>query len=75
MNIIATKRTINAALRQAGLPVEIQNNRDGYSYFTSTLTGAQVGESVYVCYLKQQTVERWVDDARHAIKQEAALNF
>lgn len=70
--MIATKRTINAALRRAGIPVEIQNNRDGYSYFTSTLTGAQVGESVLVCYLKQQTVEGWVADARYALKQEAA---
>jgi len=70
--VIATKRTINAALRRAGLPVEIQNNRDGYSYFTSTLTGGQLGQSVYVCYLYQQTVECWVEDARYAIKQEAA---
>lgn len=70
--MIATKRTINAALRRAGLPVEIQNNRDGYSYFTSTITGAQIGESVLVCYLQQQTVEGWVSDARYAIKQEAA---
>lgn len=70
--MIATKRTINAALRRAGLPVEIQNNRDGYSYFTSTLTGAQVGESVLVCYLNQQTVEGWVADAHHALKQGAA---
>jgi hypothetical protein len=70
--VIATKRTINAALRRAGLPVEIQNNRDGYSYFTSTLTGGQVGESVLVCYLNQQTVEGWVSDARYALKQEVA---
>lgn len=69
--MIATKRTINAALRRSGLPVEIQNNRDGYSYFTSTLTGAQVGESVLVRYLNQQTVEGWVADARYALKQEA----
>ena len=65
------KIEINAALKRAGLPVEIQNNRDGYAYFTSTLTGAQVGESVFVCYLNQQTVGEWVADARHAIKQEA----
>ena len=70
--MIATKRTINAALRRAGLAVEIQNNRDGYSYFTSTLTGAQVGQSVLVCYLNQQTVKGWVADARHALKQEVA---
>jgi len=66
-----TTRTINAALRRAGLDVEIQNNRDGYSYFVRKATGALVGESVMVCYLNQQTVEQWVTDARHAIAQEA----
>ena len=66
----ANKRTINAALRRAGLDIEIQNNRDGYSYFTSLTTGGQVGDSVMVCYLNQQTVEEWVADGRHAIAQE-----
>ena len=65
------KRSINAALKRAGLPVEIQNNRDGYSYFTSTLNGDQIGESVLVCYLNQQSIEGWVADARHAIAQQA----
>ena len=67
-----TARKINSALRRAGLEIEIVNNRKGYTYFCSTITGGQVGESVMVCYLKQQTVERWVSDARHAIQQEAA---
>ena len=66
-----TTRTINAALRRAGLDIEIANNRDGYSYFLSTITGGQVGESVLVCYLNQQTVVEWVSDARRAIRQEA----
>ena len=67
-----TTRKINSALRRVGLDIEIVNNRDGYSYFCSTITGGQVGESVMVCYLNQQTVEQWVSDARHAIQQEAA---
>lgn len=62
-----TKRTINAALKRAGLPVEIQNNRDGYSYFTHAVTGYQIGESVLICYLSHQTVEQWVEHARWAI--------
>jgi hypothetical protein len=66
-----TTRKINAALRRAGLDIEIVNNRDGYSYFCSTITGFQVGESVMVCYLNQQTAERWVSDARYAMLQEA----
>ena len=66
------KRSINAALKRAGIPLEIQNNRDGYSYFTSTLTGGQIGESVLVCYLNQQSIDGWVSDARYALQQEAA---
>ena len=67
-----TTRKINSALRRAGLDVEIQNNRDGYSYFVSTTNGWMVGESVMVCYLHQQTVEEWIIDARRAIQQEAS---
>jgi hypothetical protein len=67
-----TTRKINSALRRAGLNVEIQNNRDGYSYFVSTINGCMVGESVMVCYLNHQTVEEWIIDARRAIQQEAS---
>ena len=65
-----TQRAINSALRRAGLDVEIQNNRDGYSYFTHPEKG-QVGESVWVCYLNQMSVAGWVEKARHAIAQDA----
>lgn len=63
-----TQKKINAALRAAGLGVEIVNNRDGYSYFLDR-DGNQVGESVYICYLNQQTISEWVEHARFAIKQ------
>ena len=63
------KRSINAAIRKAGLPVEIQNNRDGYSYFTSTVDGSQVGESVMVCYLCQLSIDKWVEEARYALSK------
>jgi len=65
-----TKRAINSAIKRAGLPVIIQNNRGGYSYFTSTETGNQVGESVCLCYLNQQSIDQWVEDARYAIAQD-----
>ncbi len=65
-----TTRAINSALRRAGLAVEIQNNRDGYSYFTNPEKG-QVGESVYVCYLNQMSVADWVAQARYAIAQDS----
>lgn len=61
------KRTINRALRPLGL--EIQNNRDGYSYFTSRRFGHQIGASVYVSYLSSLPLSRWVDEARAAIRQ------
>ena len=65
LNLLATsKRQINRAIRHIGL--EIQNNRDGYSYFTDLRDGCQIGESVYVCYLSQQTVGDWVADAEIA---------
>ena len=63
-----TQKKINAALRAVGLGVEIVNNRDGYSYFLDR-DGNQVGESVYICYLNQQTISEWVEHARFAIKQ------
>jgi hypothetical protein len=50
--------------------VIIENNRDGYSYFTSTETGNQVGESVCLCYLNHQSIDQWVEDARYAIDQD-----
>lgn len=61
-----TKRTINAAIKHLGL--EIQNNRDGYSYFTDAI-GNQIGESVMVCYLNSLTVEQWLERARIAIEE------
>lgn len=62
-----TKRTINRALRPLGL--EIQNNRDGYSYFTSRRFGHQIGESVFACWLSSYTVPEWVELAKWALKQ------
>ena len=62
-----TKRTINRAIKHLG--IEIQNDRDGYSYFTSILPanyGEQVGMSVYVCYLNSFSLTRWVAEAEHA---------
>jgi hypothetical protein len=70
LNTQITKRAINSAIKRAGLPVIIENNRNGYSYFTSTETGNQVGESVCLSYLNQQSIDEWVEDARYAIAQQ-----
>jgi len=63
-----TKATINKAIKHLG--IEIQNTRgDGYSYFTSLKDGNQVGDSVYVCYLNQLTLEQWIKEATNANNQ------
>jgi triphosphoribosyl-dephospho-CoA synthetase len=59
-----TKNRINKAIRHLNL--EIVGNGDGYFYFCDLTTGEQIGESVLVCYLKHQTLQRWVEDAQEA---------
>lgn len=62
------KRRINRAIKHLGL--EIQGNQwDGYYYFLDLKTQDQIGDSVMVCYLNQQTLERWVADATAAREQ------
>jgi hypothetical protein len=60
-----TKQRINRAIKHLNLEIQ-GNRRDGYFYFTDLTTGAQVGESIMVCYLNQQPLERWVQDATSA---------
>lgn len=70
-----TKAQINKALKKIGLPMQIQNKRGGgYSYFTSTNTGSQIGESVMVCYLNQCSVEKWVEYAQAAYEEQKEDN-
>ena len=64
-----TKRKINSAIKHLG--VEIQNNRDGYSYFTRD--GVSIGDSVMVCYLNQLTLEEWIGEAEYAIAEEGTM--
>jgi hypothetical protein len=58
-----TSRTINRAIKHTGL---IINKGSGYQYFTDAVTNEQVGESVYVCYLNQYTIEQWIEEAEYA---------
>lgn len=74
--VARSKRQINRALAAAGLAVEIQNNRDGYSYFTGlggSRHGHQIGDSVFVCYLSSYTVGEWVAAAQIAIGEGVRL--
>jgi hypothetical protein len=65
------KNIINKAIRHLG--VEIQNNRDGCSYFTGIAEGHQIGQSVYICYLNMLTLSEWIERAADAVAEDAAL--
>jgi hypothetical protein len=62
MNI--TKKKINQAIKHLNL--EIIGNGDGYFYFVDLATSHQIGNSVLVCFLKQLTLDRWVQEATGA---------
>ena len=62
-----TSKTINRAIKHTGL---IINKGRGYQYFTDAVTDDQVGESVYVCYLNQYTIDQWIEDAEYAAKND-----
>ena len=60
-----TTQRINRAI--AHLDLEIVYTRgDGYFYFIDTNTGDQIGDSVFVCYMNQLTIEQWVNTATFA---------
>ena len=62
-----TTSRINRAIKHLGIEI-VHKRGSGYSYFLDA-HGNQVGESIMVCYLNQQTLARWVEDAEHARKQ------
>ena len=64
----ANSRSINRAIKHLGIEI-VYTRADGYFYFLDLETGFQVGESVYVCYLNQLTLEQWVDAAEAAAKE------
>ncbi len=59
-----TVSVINRAIKHLGLEI-IRGN--GYSYFLDLKTGEQVGESVYVCYLSNLSLEGWIKEAQERI--------
>jgi len=60
-----TTAKINRAIKKYNLEI-VHERGSGYSYFSDLTTGDQVGASVQVCYLNQQTLEDWVSDAASA---------
>jgi hypothetical protein len=59
-----TRKTVNKAIAHLGL--QVQDNGDGYFYFTDTATEDVVGDSVFVCRLNFKTLAEWVMEAEGA---------
>lgn len=67
----ATTKSINAALKKAGIDAEFCHNRGaGYSYFIGPDVEYAQTTSVYVCYIHSFSVEQWVQEAQ-AFKAES----
>ena len=60
-----TTAKINRAIKKYNLEI-VHERGSGYSYFLDLETGDQIGESVQVCYLNQQTLDQWISDASSA---------
>ena len=59
----ATFKKVNAALKDAGLDVELVKG-EGYFYFAGEGTDGWASTGVYVYRLTDLTVEEWMEEAR-----------
>jgi len=60
----ATKKSIDAALKSAGISAEIVKG-NGYFYFSGDSMNLAKQQGVYgVCRYSDLSVERWVDECR-----------
>ena len=67
-----TKQKINRAIQHLGMQI-VGRRGAGYFYFVGTDSSiGQIGESVMVCYLHQQSLTRWVEDAYYALAEYKA---
>ena len=57
-----TEKRVNAALRRAGVPIEVWTQKGYRSVRTLDPTGPEV-ESIYVCYWHQMPLSGWVKAA------------
>lgn len=65
MTKATTTKQVTKALRKAGFAVECYKG-EGYVYFVAD-SGIEV-DSVYVCYLNELSVERYVEHVADAFK-------
>lgn len=64
---IATRRSVNAALRAAGIPLEFVTTRQGYQYWIYDDGERFETVSEMVCYVRQLSVDQWVDRGGHVV--------
>ncbi len=60
----ATTRSITAALKREGLPLEFVSTRAGYQYFVFDQGDDYATRSVYVNSVSDLTITQWLEDAR-----------
>jgi hypothetical protein len=67
-----TVKLINAAIKHLNLEI-IKGS--GYVYFLDLTTGYQVGDSVHIAYLNHVSLDRWIEEAEGARKDEEVKKF
>ena len=61
-----TIKRVNRAIKKINLEVV---KGEGYHYFVDITTGEQIGSSIYVCYLKDLSLEQWIREAEDARRE------
>jgi hypothetical protein len=69
---VTTARQINAALKRECMPLEFVGTREGYHYFTTDSSLPYDSHSVYTCYVKDLTVDQWLEHAREFLDRITA---
>jgi hypothetical protein len=69
-----TTAKINKAIKKYKLEI-VHERGSGYSYFLDLTTGYQIGDSVYICYLNQQTLDQWIGHAYMARIEQDLRNY
>lgn len=66
-----TCKAITARLRAEGLPLELVKG-EGYFYFVFDDGAIWESHSIYVCFLNQLSVDRWLEAGRDFAKEVKA---
>ena len=66
---MTTLRQVNKALVAKGYKFALVRG-DGYFYFEPTGKDDKFGPTVYVCYLNQLSLDRWVEELEEFLKEQ-----